>query len=69
MPDHPIVLEDVKRLVVGPGEALLVQLPDSVEADQVAHTIDYIESRLPGVPVIVAVGGVDVSVITQETPV
>jgi hypothetical protein len=52
----PILLDDVKRLVVGPGEALAVTLTHHPTFDDLEQIRKVFETHLPGVPVIVLAG-------------
>jgi hypothetical protein len=60
----PIQIEDVKRLDVQPGDRLLVKVPATFTAPEVARLAEVLRSELgDGIKFVIAPAGIDVSVI------
>jgi hypothetical protein len=55
----------VKKLELGPGDALLIQVPPH-HVKHVGSSLRYLEKRLPGVPIILADTDCQFSVISKK---
>jgi hypothetical protein len=61
-----ITITDIQRLVVHPGEALIVRVPGNISQAEHARIVDAFKFALPGVPVFVTRDDVEFTVIAQE---
>ena len=61
-----IDITDIQRLVVHPGEALVVRVPGDTPREEHRRIIDALRFALPGVPVFVVRADVVFTVIAQE---
>ena len=61
-----ITITDIQRLVVQPGEVLVVRVPGNVSHAEHARVVDAFKFALPGVPVFVTRDDVEFTVIAQE---
>ena len=59
-------ITDIQRLVVHPGEALIVRVPSDTPHEEHRRIIDAFKYALPGVPVFVTRDDVEFTVIAQE---
>lgn len=62
----PIDITDIQRLVVHPGEVLIVRVPGNISQAEHAKVVDAFRQTLPGVPVFVVRDDVEFTVIAQE---
>jgi hypothetical protein len=62
----PITITDIQRLVVHPGEVLVVRVPGNISQAEHARVVDAFKQALPGVPVFVTRDDVEFTVIAQE---
>lgn len=58
-----IVNDTIKALKVGPGEAVLLQLPFNTEQGSADKLAFQVRRSWPGVPVLIVAGEVEVSVV------
>lgn len=68
MPDAPIMIEDVERLDVRPGDTLVVKVPPMMshaQADEIAE--QFLSYFGDTIQVVVATGDVEVSVIRERS--
>jgi len=61
-----IDVTDIQRLVVHPGEALLVRVPANTSMFDHQRILDAFRYALPGVPVFVVLDTIEFSVVAQE---
>ena len=61
-----ITITDIQRLVVHPGEVLIVRVPGNASQAERTRVIDAFKQALPGVPVFVVRDDVEFTVIAQE---
>ena len=59
-------ITDIQRLVVHPGEVLIVRVPGNIPRDEHARVVAAFAQALPGVPVFVTRADVEFTVIAQE---
>ncbi len=64
-----ILLSDVRRLRLEPGDALLVTVPANLSVEQLHRIRATLSDSLPGTRVLVVFEGVDVSVLSGATDV
>ncbi len=62
-----ILLSDVRRLRLEPGDALLVTVPANLSAEQLHRIRATLGDSLPGTRVLVVFEGVDISVLSGAT--
>lgn len=63
-PTPPIVIEDIKRLVVNPGECLLVKLPEYSTVSYTNSVRSTLEQTFPEVKIILYRGDVEFTVVS-----
>ena len=61
-----INITDIQRIVVRPGEALIVRVPGDTPREEHRRIIDAFKFALPGVPVFVVRDAVEFLVVAQE---
>lgn len=61
-----IDITDIQRLVVHPGEALIVRVPSDTSSEDHRRILAAFKYALPGVPVFVVRDEVEFTVIAQE---
>jgi hypothetical protein len=60
-------IEDVRRLVVHPGEMLVVRVPVGTSVERARHISDSVQANVPdGVRVLIAMGDVDFEVVSGD---
>ena len=59
-------ITDIQRLVVHPGEVLIVRVPATTSHVDHHRIVDAFKEALPGVPVFVVIDTVEFSVVSQE---
>jgi hypothetical protein len=57
------VLEDVKRLTLGPGDALVLKVPSELPHDQLAIVQDEMRHAFPGHRMLILAGDITVEVV------
>lgn len=64
-----IEVESIQRLVINPGETLVVGLPDGATAEEAARVKAAAESAVPdGVTVLVKSANIELSVVADGCP-
>jgi hypothetical protein len=61
-----ITITDIQRLVVHPGEVLIVRVPGNISHAEHTRVVDAFAQALPDVPVFVVRADVEFAVIAQE---
>lgn len=63
-----IEITDIQRLIVHPGEVLIVHVPSDAAREDHRRIVAAFSEALPGVPVFVVRDGVRFEVIAQDGP-
>lgn len=61
-----VVLEDVRRLDIKPGEILVARVPDHVTLDECMQIKDHLTAALPDVRLLVTTASVDLMVLNPQ---